>query len=72
MVVQILQPQLLDQVSYTGYVGSAVQASLRVCRFSPTGYILQPLRLHFGNTESALQAFIFIIFYLIIAWNAKT
>ena len=34
--------------------------------------LVQLYRLHFGYADSALQAFIFIIFYLLIAWNAKT
>ena len=37
---------VLDQVSYTGYVGSAVQASLRQPRYQPFRLHFQPYRLH--------------------------
>jgi len=58
---------------------SAVQASLQRYRLhfgnpdiSPLGYIFSCTGFTSATPKLARQAFIFIIFYLIIAWNAKT
>jgi hypothetical protein len=58
---------------------SAVQALLQRYRLhfgnpdiSPLGYIFSCTGFTSATPKSARQAFIFIIFYLIIAWNAKT
>jgi len=50
---------LLDQVSYTGYVFSAVQASLRQPRNQPNTLYSQLYRLHFGNPEISPTGFHF-------------
>ena len=45
--------KVLDQVSYTGYVGSAVQASLRQPRYQPYRAISQPHKLRVDYAKSA-------------------